>query len=45
VGEMTNVYEILVGKPERKRSLGRPKHRRKDKIRMDLERNRMGSVD
>jgi hypothetical protein len=34
--EMRNVYNILVGKPERKRPLGRYKHRWKDDIRMDL---------
>jgi hypothetical protein len=26
-GEMRNAYKILVGKPERKRPLGRPRHR------------------
>jgi hypothetical protein len=29
------VYRILVGKPERKRPLGRPRHRCEDGIRMD----------
>jgi hypothetical protein len=32
-----NAYNILVGKPEGKRPLGRPPRRRKDKIRMDLK--------
>jgi hypothetical protein len=27
VGEKKNVYRFLVGKPERKRPLGRPRHR------------------
>jgi len=27
VGEMRNAYNILVGKPEGKRPLGRPRHR------------------
>jgi hypothetical protein len=27
MGEMRNAYSILVGKPEGKRPLGRPKHR------------------
>jgi hypothetical protein len=31
-----NAYRILVGKPEGKRSLGRPRNRRVDKIKMDL---------
>jgi hypothetical protein len=31
-----NVYRILVGKPEGKRRLGRPRHRWVDDIHMDL---------
>jgi len=31
------VYRVLVGKPEGRRPLGRPKHRRADNIRMDLQ--------
>ena len=31
------VYRILVGKPEGKRPLGRPRPRRKDNIMMDLQ--------
>jgi hypothetical protein len=30
------VYRVLVGKPEIKRPLGRPRHRREDGMRMDL---------
>jgi len=30
------VHRILVGKPERKRPLGRPRHRWEDNIKMDL---------
>jgi hypothetical protein len=30
------VYRVLVGKPEGKRPLGRPRHRWEDGIRMDL---------
>jgi hypothetical protein len=33
---MRNAYSILVGKPEGKRPLGRPRHRWEDKIRMEL---------
>jgi hypothetical protein len=29
----------LVGKPEGKRPLGRPRHRRKDNVRMDVREN------
>jgi hypothetical protein len=31
-----NVYRPLVGKPEGKRPLGRPRHRWRDNIKMDL---------
>jgi hypothetical protein len=31
-----NVYRLLVGKPEGKRPLGRPRHRWIDNIKMDL---------
>ena len=31
-----NAYRILVGKPEGKRHLGRPRHRWEDNIKMDL---------
>jgi len=34
--EMKNTYEILVGKPEGKRPLRRPRKRREDNIKMDL---------
>jgi hypothetical protein len=33
---MINAYNILVGKPEGKRPLGRRKHRWENNIRMDL---------
>jgi hypothetical protein len=36
MGEVRNACNILVGKPERKRPLGRPRHRWEDNIRMDL---------
>jgi hypothetical protein len=35
MGVMGNAYTISVGKPEGKRSLGRPRHRWEDNIRMD----------
>jgi hypothetical protein len=31
------VFRVLVGKPDGKRPLGRPKHRCKDNIKMDLQ--------
>jgi hypothetical protein len=39
------VYEVLVGKPEGKRPLGRPGHRWGDGIRMDLREIGLESVD
>jgi len=37
MGVRRSVYRVLVGKPERKRPLGRPRHRWEDNIRMDLQ--------
>jgi len=42
MGEMRNVLKILVGKPERKRPIERPKHIWKDNIRRDLKGNMVG---
>jgi len=39
------MYRVLVGKPEGRRSLGRPRHRWKDNIRMDLREVRCRYVD
>jgi hypothetical protein len=36
MGEERKVYKVLVGKPEGRRPLGRPRHRWEDGIRMDL---------
>jgi hypothetical protein len=36
MGETRNAYRILVGKPEGKRPLGRPRHRLVGNIKMDL---------
>jgi hypothetical protein len=35
MGEKTNVYRLLVRKPERKKPLERPRHRWLDNIQMD----------
>jgi hypothetical protein len=32
MGKMRNAYKFLVGKPERKRQPGRPRHRLEDNI-------------
>jgi hypothetical protein len=37
VGEGRVVYRVLVGKPDGKRPLGRPKHSWEDNIKMDLQ--------
>jgi hypothetical protein len=42
MGEKKNAYRLLVGKPEGKRSLGRPRRRWVDNIRMDLGEVGMG---
>jgi len=36
MGERRGVYRVLMGKPEGKRPLGRPRHRWEDNIKMDL---------
>ena len=37
MGERTGLYRVLVGKPEGKRPLGRPRPRWKDNIKMDFQ--------
>ena len=37
LGEDRGVHRVLVGKPERKRPLGRPRRRWEDNIKVDLE--------
>jgi hypothetical protein len=44
-GEKRNVYRLLVGKPEGKRPLGRPRRRWVDNIRMDFGEVGCGDVD
>jgi len=43
--EEREVYRVLVGKPEGKRPLGRPRHRCLDNIRIDLQDVGCGYVD
>jgi hypothetical protein len=45
MGEKGNVYRSLVGKPESKRPLGRPRHRWIENIKMDLSEIGLGGVD
>ena len=45
IGEKRGVYRVLAEKPEGKRLLGRPKHRWKDNIKMDLQEVGCGGMD
>jgi hypothetical protein len=45
MGEKKNAYRLLVGKPEGKRPLGRPRRIWVDNIKMDLLEIGWGSVD
>jgi hypothetical protein len=45
MAQKRKVYKVLVGKPEGKRPLGRPRRRWEDGIRMDLEEIGWGSVE
>ena len=45
MGEERGVYRVLVGKPEGKRPLGRPRRRWVDNIRMDLQEVGCGYMD
>jgi hypothetical protein len=42
MGEERKVYKVLVGKPEGKRPLGRPRRRWEDGIRMDFRDTGLG---
>jgi hypothetical protein len=44
-GEKRNAYRLLVGKPEGKRPLGRPRRRWVDDMRMDLGEVGLSDVD
>jgi hypothetical protein len=45
MGEKRNAYRIMVGKPDRKRLLGRPRHGLVDNIKMDLKEIGWGGMD
>jgi len=45
MGERRSVYRVLLGKPERKRPLEKPRHRWEDNIKMDLQEVRCGGMD
>ena len=45
MGERRDLYRVLVGKPDGKRPLGRPRRRWEDNIKMDLQEVGGGGVD
>ena len=45
MGERRGIYRVLVGKPEGKRPLERPRHRWEDNIKMDLQEVGCGGMD
>jgi hypothetical protein len=45
IGEVRNVYKILVGKPVGKRPLGDPRHRWEDNVKMDHKEIVLEGVD
>jgi hypothetical protein len=45
MGEVRGAYNILVGRPEGRRPLGRPRLRWEDNIKMDLREIGFGDVD
>jgi len=45
VGERRGIYRVLVGKPEGKKPLGRPRRRWEGNIKMDLQEVGCGCVD
>ena len=45
MGEERGVYRVLLGKPEGRRPLGRPRHRCVENNRMDLQEVRCGYMD
>jgi serine/threonine protein kinase HipA of HipAB toxin-antitoxin module len=45
MGEERNMYRVLMGKPEGKTPLGRPRRRWEDGVRVDLREIDRGSVD
>jgi hypothetical protein len=45
MGERRGVYRVLVGKPERKRPIERPRRRWEDNIKVDPQEVGYGSMD
>jgi len=45
LGEKRGVYRVLVGRPEGKRPLGKPRRRWEDNIKMNLQEVGCGGMD
>jgi hypothetical protein len=45
MAEKRNAYWLLIGKPEEKRPLGRPRHRWVDNIKRNLVQIELGGLD
>jgi hypothetical protein len=45
MGEKKDLYRVLIGKPEQKRPLGRPRRRREHNIKMDIQEVGCGGRD
>ena len=45
MGEKSGVYRDLVGRPDGKRPLGRPRHRREDNIKINLQELGCGGME
>jgi hypothetical protein len=45
MGEIRNAYKVLVGNPEGKRSLGRPRRRWEDNIKTNIREIGFGGID
>ena len=45
ISERRGVYKVLMGKPERKKSLGRPRRSWEDNIKMDLQAVGCGGIE
>jgi len=45
MGKSRGIYRVLVGKPEGKKPLGRPRHRWEDNIKVDLQEVGCGGKD
>jgi hypothetical protein len=45
MGDRRGLYRVLVGKPEEKKSLGRPRRRWEDNVKIDLKEVGCGGLD